>query len=576
MSDSSSAGLVEALAHALVGGALLKAGRSGKPHFRQFRLARVLFEDVNEVRIGQKTKVFSSNRMIEHEHISFSLITSSRTLDVICKDVSEFQLWTMALQAIVEGRIVGDSPELTDALQLADSGAKSSELTVQVRGKSAVVQRREDASDLYTWGDGASGRLGHGDEECRLVPQVVEALLGTDVRTFATAAAHMGAISPAGRLYMWGRGGFGRLGQGHERNRVTPLMVGELRETKVVALAAGDAHTLALTDSNAVYAWGSGADGRLGFECAKKRTPKEVPAAGALDVTQVLCGAVSSAVVTAAGALYTWGSSDHGQLGHGDLTQVTEPKLVDALADAGVAVAFAAMGVSHTAAVTTDGRLYMWGSGESGKLGTGSEADALLPTLIDHLTDVKAVALGASHTVILLADGSVYACGSNRMGQLGIGAKDVVQETRPVRVSLPDGLVVRHISSGNDHVAAVSADDKVLTWGLGLGGRLGHGSEANHWQPTFVELFNDKVVRTVECGGAHTAASVVHGWVDDGETKQCMACKSPFTFVRRRHHCRRCGGLFCGSCSSRKFPLLSLGFSEAVRVCDKCYSIVSN
>ena len=375
---------------------------------------------------------------------------------------------------------------------------------------------------------------------------------------------------------MWGRGGAGRLGQGHERDRVTPLMVGELREIKVVGLAAGDAHSLALADDGRVYAWGAGGDGRLGFETPKQRVPRVVPGLEDVGIKDVLAGSSCSGVLSGSGVLYTWGNSDHGQLGHGDTQGVGVPTRVEALAEAGVVVVSADLGMAHAGAVSEDGEVYTWGSGESGKLGHGSESDVFVPTRVESISGALAITLGANHSMVLAAPGVIYAFGSNRMGQLGIGGsagKGSTSELVPTKVLLPEGVLVKHVSSGWDHVAAVSSDDKLLTWGLGLSGRLGHGSESNFYQPTFVDVLNDKVVRTVEAGGSHTAATVVHGWVDDDETTQCMACKALFTFVRRRHHCRRCGGLFCGSCSSRKFPLLSLGFSEAVRVCDKCFTI---
>ena len=43
----------------------------------------------------------------------------------------------------------------------------------------------------------------------------------------------------------------------------------------------------------------------------------------------------------------------------------------------------------------------------------------------------------------------------------------------------------------------------------------------------------------------------------------------------RQHHCRKCGGVYCNSCSSKKYPLLEAGFTEPVRVCDKCYVLLS-
>ncbi|KAH3763997.1 rab GTPase-activating protein 1 [Pelomyxa schiedti] len=58
------------------------------------------------------------------------------------------------------------------------------------------------------------------------------------------------------------------------------------------------------------------------------------------------------------------------------------------------------------------------------------------------------------------------------------------------------------------------------------------------------------------------------GWVPDHMVSACSSCHTPFSFVFRRHHCRRCGGIFCNSCSGHRLPCR--GFSSPVRVCNSC------
>ena len=81
----------------------------------------------------------------------------------------------------------------------------------------------------------------------------------------------------------------------------------------------------------------------------------------------------------------------------------------------------------------------------------------------------------------------------------------------------------------------------------------------------------------------HAAAVLVHGfrWKHDSEKAACEGCGKEFTFVRRKHHCRRCGGLFCDACSSRKLDLAVALTGEnnataknvkKARVCNPCYN----
>ncbi|TMS35947.1 hypothetical protein L596_003230 [Steinernema carpocapsae] len=60
-------------------------------------------------------------------------------------------------------------------------------------------------------------------------------------------------------------------------------------------------------------------------------------------------------------------------------------------------------------------------------------------------------------------------------------------------------------------------------------------------------------------------------WVPDSDCEQCTACQSPFTIVRRRHHCRNCGRIFCARCSANSLNLPELGYDRKVRVCNLCF-----
>ncbi|KAL9960559.1 hypothetical protein ACROYT_G034034 [Oculina patagonica] len=62
-------------------------------------------------------------------------------------------------------------------------------------------------------------------------------------------------------------------------------------------------------------------------------------------------------------------------------------------------------------------------------------------------------------------------------------------------------------------------------------------------------------------------------WIPDARVTMCMSCTSPFTLTNRRHHCRACGNVVCGSCSDSTAPLAYLDYTQA-RVCDKCYDML--
>jgi len=62
-------------------------------------------------------------------------------------------------------------------------------------------------------------------------------------------------------------------------------------------------------------------------------------------------------------------------------------------------------------------------------------------------------------------------------------------------------------------------------------------------------------------------------WTPDKEVENCVACPTKFDFLRRRHHCRRCGQIFCGKCTSQKVQFHRMGFVDPVRLCKPCSDV---
>ena len=132
---------------------------------------------------------------------------------------------------------------------------------------------------LYTWGNGRFGRLGHGDQQHQSRPKVVEAVGQVVVRAVAAGMEHSLALSEAGEVFSWGMGGDGQLGHGDgEEERLEPLRVAGLGGVRVCAVAAGCCHSLAVGSDGAVYGWGYGEDACLGLELTEhQRVPRRYP-----------------------------------------------------------------------------------------------------------------------------------------------------------------------------------------------------------------------------------------------------------------------------------------------------------
>nr|CAB3488051.1 unnamed protein product [Digitaria exilis] len=119
------------------------------------------------------------------------------------------------------------------------------------------------------------------------------------------------------------------------------------------------------------------------------------------------------------------------------------------------------------------GKLFTWGDADRGKLGHADKKMKLVPTCVDSLADYDfvEVSCGTALTVVLSITGVVFTIGSSMHGRLGNPQADGKS------VCVVEGLLkcefVRHISSGSSHVAVLTTDGKVFTWGNGKEGQLG-------------------------------------------------------------------------------------------------------
>ncbi|ETW04841.1 hypothetical protein, variant [Aphanomyces invadans] len=185
----------------------------------------------------------------------------------------------------------------------------------------------------------------HGDTTF-LYPSVVRYLRMESVEAFACASVqgHVAAITTAGRCYTWGKNDYGELGVGHVANsneNAQPRQVEALAQAMVVAVGVGNSHTIAITNAGKCYAWGAAWGGQLGLgitkregEFAERRLQMCFPSPTLLEVpvrvAQVSCGAAHSGLIAATGQLYMFGCGDGGRLGTGSNADMLNPTLVHA------------------------------------------------------------------------------------------------------------------------------------------------------------------------------------------------------------------------------------------------------
>lgn len=175
---------------------------------------------------------------------------------------------------------------------------------------------------LYGWGDNDSGQVGVGSigggaATGVTLPTVIHAPSGVVFRTVAAGGAFTDGLTPGGQVYAWGTDSLGQLGNGSTDGQTTPEPV-SLPGSTVTAVAAGSAHTLALTSTGALYAWGANTLGQLGTgTSASSTSPVPVATPAGVTFTAVAAGGDDSLALSSTGVVYAWGANGHGQLGDG-------------------------------------------------------------------------------------------------------------------------------------------------------------------------------------------------------------------------------------------------------------------
>eukprot|EP01133_Synstelium_polycarpum_P003478 gene3478-3969_t len=312
------------------------------------------------------------------------------------------------------------------------------------------------------------------------------------IRSISAGAIHIAVITDRGLLYSWGEGLMGRLGHGDQESEDYPKRVEGLED--VVAVAAGGKHTLALTAEGAVYTWGANDSGQLGLGPRSEAfavQPQRIICP--TRVAMVAAGTNRSAFIGENGALYTWGRGDHGRLGHGDTLMQDEPRVVLALQ--GHVVTSIASGGGHSLALTAAGAVFSWGRGECGQLGHGTpQAAQVTPKQVQALTGmrIQMVSSGGYHSLAVEADGTVYSWGRSDYGVLGGGVDNIAFHSTPSPVSISRDIRLSSLSSGFQHNVAMARDGGLYSWGCGASGRLGTRGEDHLYVPTMISPANYK------------------------------------------------------------------------------------
>lgn len=337
-------------------------------------------------------------------------------------------------------------------------------------------------------------------------------------------------VDNAGGVHSWGMGNYGNLGHGDTRDYSRPKLVHRLKSEVIRMVSGGAKHSLAVSQSGEIWAFGHGDNGRLGNNATRGSLVPERALGGIVTALAVFvsAGEAHSACLDDAGKLYTWGTGSYGRLGSGQETDQLVPVIVETLAK--VKMMTVSCGAFHTCTVSLEGEMYVFGGGLYGKLGNESEENCILPGKLlgdDQVSgnSYTQVACGTFHTVAVNEEGACLSWGFGGHGRLGIGSAEQRRKPVPVHGGFLKSLITG--SSSQRFVRSImNISDSLMKQKRkgGSGGGAGGAGGAPGGADKFLDDESPTKIVSVAAGAKHSLYMTVEGhvysWGSD-ENGQC-------------------------------------------------------
>ena len=407
-------------------------------------------------------------------------------------------------------------------------GTATNWVSVSAGGRHAVAVRTDGS--LWAWGDNSSGQLGIGDICCcdgGTWYSDIPVRIGTATNWMSVSAGgwHTVAVTTTGELWVWGDNGDGQLGIGDvcccDGGTYSPMQIGTA--TNWATVSAGGRHTVAVTTTGELWAWGGNSFGQLGDGtggccCDGESIPVRIGAA--TNWATVSAGYEHTIAVTTTGELWAWGRNHYGQLGDdrawvcccdGGMYRTSPVRIGTATNWTSVSA-----GGLHTVGIKIDGTVWAWGGNDVGQLGNGMAWFEYInsPLRLETTMDWAAVSVGGSHTMAITTNDELWAWGSNVNGQLGDGTGGVCccdggipYRNSPVRIGTATNWAT--VSAGDSHTVAITTNGELWAWGSSVDGQLGDGGIPYRNSPVRIGTATNWA--TVSAGGNHTVAITTNG-----------------------------------------------------------------
>jgi alpha-tubulin suppressor-like RCC1 family protein len=309
----------------------------------------------------------------------------------------------------------------------------------------------------------------------------------------------VGGVRLNGTAWGWGLGTQGRVGDGNLSNRSSPVSVVS-SGWNWLQISKGSYASFAISNRNALWAWGPNDFGSLGINASGGRSSPELVAGGLGDWVQIAASDAFSIGLRNNGTALSWGRNTRGELGQNTSINRSSPVDVVGWTD----WRWVASGGNTAGAIRVDGTAWMWGTNNLGQLGDNSTTSRSSPvSVVGGFTDWSQIEAAGRFTLGLRANGTLWSWGVNGQGQLGNNS--VTSSRSPV--SVVGGFTDwRQIACGYSQNFAIRANGTLWSWGQNTNGALGVNTTGDRSSPvSVVGGFSDWVTVT---GGWNMGAAL--------------------------------------------------------------------
>lgn len=422
---------------------------------------------------------------------SFSSISTNSNFSCAIADNGKVYCWGVGNSGQIGNGANASTVSVPTAVTMPAEVTSFSSVSTNANFSCAIT----NTGKVYCWGTGSSGQIGNGASANVNVPTAIT--LPSGVESFSSVSTNSNfscAIANTNTVYCWGDGKSGQIGNGGTSNINIPTSVTIPAgvESFSYVVSTSTISSCASANNNKLYCWGANTNGSLGRGDQYYNTPTNllIPA-GVSSFNQVSTAANNSCAIANTGKVYCWGDGTSGQIGNGTdastnlPTQITMPDGVNSFSTV------ATTGTNtFSCALANTGNIYCWGNGTTGQIGNGASSNVNIPTattMPSGVTSFSSVATGTNFSCALANTGNVYCWGTGDSGQIGNDASSNVNV--PTAVTMPSGVTsFRSIASGVQTNCAIANTGTVYCWGFGANGEIGNGANNNVNVPTAVTM----------------------------------------------------------------------------------------